>query len=815
MATIYNMAGTTSHSFKLGDGTTIFYGLADPLNDMGNVGDIYVRMTKKMSNELDFDDVDSYENLLNYPNYYEQEEGHPLPINSIVRLIVDENNSSYYQWIDNNGTLEWQKLFDDSEPMGRIYYKEAYGDSSRWNFVKSYSFDTDVIHAIETSLNSNDFKIAIEYADTNSNNIDLTTTPTTDYDVNKAAYGVTRYGTDTEVVASEIQNYQSVDVGNNLPKNFDKNTTTHKFEDKFIGMTPEQVGKNIKVEMTRAIKTEGTLNNLNSPEFDSYKTDLVTAINHENTRAKTVEGTLTDLNFYNDVSWTGTKNLVTAINFENTRATTVEGDITTLKTDNKTNLVNAINSELDARIYGDNDLQRQIDAITSKSDVVDIVQCYDRGSDTTKTDIVHYDTSALGDDDIIKVLDDETHDDTVAYWRFNRVPEEAIVTVATKAALDAYDTSHLQADDISIVTTDESHSNQKTYYKLTVNGSTRTWEYQGVVSESWSYVGSVEAYYTVAQADAFFVHKTAGNYQNETIVGEKTFSSNILRTGAFSGTEDVVIKDTDSSSPSKGSIESDALYTSSKIYNRTKATNSTANKNGYLDVAVSDTGIGTLSVGGSVSSWSNNTASNSTTSNDVALIGWVNDPSKSTNVVHRTGDESIAGTKTFSTTPIVGTLAASDNSTKAASTAYVTSAISTKDALVVHLTGDESISGTKTITGTIAATGGTVNVATQTQGDNSTKAASTAYVDTGLSGKFDKADAPTPGSSVNGQFIVCTEDPDNPGTYIYDWKVVKDITTLGGLDDTEISSESNGQVLLYNGSKWVNGSQVTATIKYW
>ena len=40
-------------------------------------------------------------------------------------------------------------------------------------------------------------------------------------------------------------------------------------------------------------------------------------------------------------------------------------------------------------------------------------------------------------------------------------------------------------------------------------------------------------------------------------------------------------------------------------------------------------------------------------------------------VVHLTGDETIGGNKIFSATPVVGTMAVSDNSTKAASTAYV------------------------------------------------------------------------------------------------------------------------------------------------
>ena len=41
---------------------------------------------------------------------------------------------------------------------------------------------------------------------------------------------------------------------------------------------------------------------------------------------------------------------------------------------------------------------------------------------------------------------------------------------------------------------------------------------------------------------------------------------------------------------------------------------------------------------------------NSVSESKIATTGWVNDPSKSTNVVHRTGNETIAGVKTFSST---------------------------------------------------------------------------------------------------------------------------------------------------------------------
>lgn len=84
--------------------------------------------------------------------------------------------------------------------------------------------------------------------------------------------------------------------------------------------------------------------------------------------------------------------------------------------------------------------------------------------------------------------------------------------------------------------------------------------------------------------------------------------------------------------------------------------------------------------------------------NTYATIATVNTKANDNAVVHNTGVETIAGAKTFSTTPIVGTLAQTSSSDAAASTSYVRTAISDEDALVVHLTGDEEISGIKTFT---------------------------------------------------------------------------------------------------------------------
>lgn len=113
-------------------------------------------------------------------------------------------------------------------------------------------------------------------------------------------------------------------------------------------------------------------------------------------------------------------------------------------------------------------------------------------------------------------------------------------------------------------------------------------------------------------------------------------------------------------------------------------------------------------------------------SNDAAVALKADDDA----VVHLADTETITGVKTFSAgLKSDEAIAAESNDTTVPTTAWVKSTISTAENGIVHTTGDESIAGTKTFTGAIAATDATVTVATQTPGDNSNNAASTAYVD--------------------------------------------------------------------------------------
>ena len=70
-----------------------------------------------------------------------------------------------------------------------------------------------------------------------------------------------------------------------------------------------------------------------------------------------------------------------------------------------------LSNEVHNRENADNYLQGQIDAISASSDVVDIVGTY--------VDLQNYDTQHLKDNDIIKVLQDETQGNATTYYRWS------------------------------------------------------------------------------------------------------------------------------------------------------------------------------------------------------------------------------------------------------------------------------------------------------------------------------------------------------------------------------------------------------------
>lgn len=90
----------------------------------------------------------------------------------------------------------------------------------------------------------------------------------------------------------------------------------------------------------------------------------------------------------------------------------VRDDLDTMKNEVVTELRADIDAEQTAREDADVKLQGQIDALADRSDVVDVVGTY--------AELKSYDTKDLGDKDIVKVLNDETHDDAITYYRWDK-----------------------------------------------------------------------------------------------------------------------------------------------------------------------------------------------------------------------------------------------------------------------------------------------------------------------------------------------------------------------------------------------------------
>lgn len=137
-----------------------------------------------------------------------------------------------------------------------------------------------------------------------------------------------------------------------------------------------------------------------------------------------------------------------AISDINDSIESIEGDVSDIQSDIES-LDTSITDEVTNRESAVSGLQSQIDAITSSSDVRDVVGTY--------TALEQYDTSVLGNNDIVKVLQDETKNDAITYYRW--------VIAETSA--------------------------------------------------SWVYIGSQGPFYTKSESDANYVSKTAWNEKQD------------------------------------------------------------------------------------------------------------------------------------------------------------------------------------------------------------------------------------------------------------------------------------------------------------
>ena len=171
-------------------------------------------------------------------------------------------------------------------------------------------------------------------------------------------------------------------------------TTTAQLNAINSGATTSNIGQ-ITTNTNNITSLSNTVSNLSSTVQSNYtildnKIDTTESTLQGN--IDTLSGTVT--NNYNDLTQSITNNVSTL----NTRIT---NEVSTLN--------GAITSEATTRQNADNNLQSQIDAITTASDVFDIVGTY--------AELQAYDISTVPVNDIIKVLVDSTHNNAATYYR--------------------------------------------------------------------------------------------------------------------------------------------------------------------------------------------------------------------------------------------------------------------------------------------------------------------------------------------------------------------------------------------------------------
>lgn len=147
---------------------------------------------------------------------------------------------------------------------------------------------------------------------------------------------------------------------------------------------------------------------------------------------------------------------------------------------------------------------------------------------------------------------------------------------------------------------------------------------------------------------------------NETINGNKYFTSIIYRKNTTQDYTDTTSTDfasqdyvsVDKNNKSIGAIYTQRLTASTQT-NRLYRTFNPSDTSKYVDLVVykKDNGdYGALIGGNNGTNICLSTASSSINDNTLATKGWVNNPEVSKNLVHRSGDETIDGIKTFSST---------------------------------------------------------------------------------------------------------------------------------------------------------------------
>lgn len=175
------------------------------------------------------------------------------------------------------------------------------------------------------------------------------------------------------------------------------------------------VTNNLSNEINRATRQEGYLSANLSAEIlraEQAESQLGSDLGNESTARSNADLAINsslanEVQARKDAINTSNQNLSNEVN----RSTAAESAINT----SISNLSLDLGNESQDRINADLAINTSISAIESKSDVVDIVGTY--------ADLEAYDTTGLGDNDVIKVLQDETQNDQITYYRYNKTTD--------------------------------------------------------------------------------------------------------------------------------------------------------------------------------------------------------------------------------------------------------------------------------------------------------------------------------------------------------------------------------------------------------
>lgn len=144
--------------------------------------------------------------------------------------------------------------------------------------------------------------------------------------------------------------------------------------------------------------------------------------------------------------------------------------------------------------------------------------------------------------------------------------------------------------------------------------------------------------------DTNVVHKTG----REVIGGDKIFQKSIYREAdVTTDTVGQVYRLDDTNTKPCGSIYNRMHWYNNAVYNRHGAYNAKSGKSMELDIISNDAGDGMIIIEGTAIKGNLESVTSAPGHTGIATMGWVNNPATSTNVVHRSGNETINGVKSF------------------------------------------------------------------------------------------------------------------------------------------------------------------------